>query len=214
MKVEKVKNRGVLFSFRNSPGWDLNIYLIKGKKYNYLIDTGLGSLSIDPVREYLAQDTKPVIVVNTHYHWDHVWGNGSLRECMIISHRLCLEMMVSEWEDMLQKNKQYCSGMVEMYLPKLVFEKELYFADDKIRILYTPGHTIDSISVLDENEKVIHIGDNIGDTVDEIVASIYSSKDLYRDTILGYQDMDFDTCISGHNVVLGKEAIGKILSLL
>lgn len=42
MKIEKVKNRGVIFTYRKSPGWDLNLYLIMGKKYNYLIDTGLG----------------------------------------------------------------------------------------------------------------------------------------------------------------------------
>jgi glyoxylase-like metal-dependent hydrolase (beta-lactamase superfamily II) len=213
MKIEKVKNRGIMFSF-NSPGWDLNIYLIKGKKYNYLVDTGLGSLCIDPVKEYLGQDSKPLIVIITHYHWDHVWGNGSLREYMIISHKLCREMMESKWDDMLRKNKEYCSGKVEMCLPNLVFEKEFYFPDDKIRIVYTPGHTIDSISVVDEYEKVIHIGDNIGDTVEDIVASIYSTNELYKDTISRYQDMDFDTCISGHNVVLGKEAIEKISSLL
>ena len=38
MQITKVKNRGVLFTHSN-PGWDLNVYLIMGKKYNYIIDT-------------------------------------------------------------------------------------------------------------------------------------------------------------------------------
>ena len=185
-----------------------------GKKYNYIIDTGLGSLSIDAIKEYIKDSNKPIIVINTHYHWDHIWGNNSLRNCMVISHKLCREMIESKWEDMMQRNKQYCYGEVEMYLPNLVFEKELYFTEDKIRIIYTPGHTIDSISVIDEEDKVINVGDNIGDNIDEIVPSIYCEKNLYIDTLLKYREMDFDTWISGHNVVLGRDVIEKILSMI
>lgn len=87
-------------------------------------------------------------------------------------------MIEAEWEYMFQKNKQYCKGETELYLPNLVFKKELYFPEEKIRIIYTPGHTIDSISVIDEDEKVINVGDNVGDSLDEIVPSIYCEKDL------------------------------------
>ncbi|MBU5439179.1 MBL fold metallo-hydrolase [Tissierella sp. MSJ-40] len=210
MRIQKIKNRGTLFTYTTSSGWDLNVHLIMSEKYNYIIDTGLGSLSINPIKEYIKDSNKPIIVINTHYHWDHIWGNGSLRNYIIISHKLCREMIESKWKDMMHKNKQYCYGEVEMNLPNLVFEKELYFPEDKIRIIYTPGHTIDSVSVIDEEEKVINVGDNI----DEIIPSIYCEKDLYIDTLLKYRNMDFDTCISGHNVILGKEIIEKILSIL
>ncbi len=214
MRIQKIKNRGTLFTYTTSSGWDLNVHLIMGEKYNYIIDTGLGSLSVDPIKEYIKDSNKPIIVINTHYHWDHIWGNGSLQNYIIISHKLCREMIESKWKDMMHKNKQYCYGEVEMHLPNLVFEKELYFPEDKIRIIYTPGHTIDSVSVIDEEEKVINVGDNIGDNVDEIIPSIYCEKDLYIDTLLKYRAMDFDTCISGHNVILGKEIIEEILSIL
>ena len=39
-----------------------------GKKYNHIIDTGLGSLSIDPIKDYIKNDNKKTIVINTHYH--------------------------------------------------------------------------------------------------------------------------------------------------
>lgn len=213
MKIEKIKNRSILFT-QSPSSWDLNIHLIMGNKYNYIIDTGLGSLSIEPIKEYIKNDNKPIIVINTHYHWDHIWGNSSLQDCIIISHRLCKELIESEWEEMIHKNKNYLNGEVEICLPNLVFEKELYFPEDKIRIIYTPGHTIDSISVIDEEEKIINVGDNVGDTLDEIVPSIYCEKDLYINTLLRYKEMDFDTCISGHNVILGKDVIDKILNKL
>jgi len=212
MQITKIKNRGVLFTHSN-PGWDLNVYLIMGKKYNYIIDTGLGSLSIDPIKEFRKNDNKKTIVINTHYHWDHVWGNGSLKDCIIVSHKLCREMIQSNWEEMMQKNNQYCYGEVEIYLPNLVFEKELYFAEDKIKLFHTPGHTLDSISVLDEEDNVLLLGDNVGDSIEDIIPS-YCEKDVYINTMKKYEEMDFDTCISGHNTILKKEVIGKILSMM
>lgn len=213
MRIKKIKNRGILFTHIN-PEWNLNIYLIMGKKQNYIIDTGLGSLSIAPINEYLKNYNKQTIVINSHHHWDHIWGNNSLRNNTIISHKLCSEMIESKWKDMMQKNKQYCYGEVEMYLPNLIFEKELYFPEDKIRLFHTPGHTLDSISVLDEEEKVLFVGDNIGDSMDEIIPSIYCDKNVYISTMKKYKEIDFDTCISGHNIVLKKEVIGKILSMM
>ncbi|AOT68637.1 MBL fold metallo-hydrolase [Geosporobacter ferrireducens] len=212
MRIQKVKNRGVLFTY--SSEWDLNLYLIQGEKYNYIIDTGLGPISIAPVKEYIKNDNKPIIVINTHYHWDHIWGNSALEDCIIISHKHSREMIESEWENMIHKNKRYARGELEICLPNLVFDGELYFQEDKIRLIYTPGHTIDSISVLDEKEKVLNAGDNIGDTIEEIVPSIYTDRQTYLDTLYRYRNMDFDTCVSGHNIILGKEVIDQIISLV
>ena len=215
MKIQNIKNRSVLFTFYNSPDWDLNLHLIMGDKYNYLVDSGLGSLSIEPIKKYIEKNNdKPVIVINTHYHWDHIWGNSSFKDSLIISHRLSREIILNQWEDMLKKNKDYCDGQVELCPPNLVFEKELYFTEDKVKIIYTPGHTVDSISVIDEKDKVINVGDNIGDTIDEIVPYIDCEKQVYRNSLLMYENMDFDRVVSGHNVVLGKDVIKKIISNL
>jgi len=32
---------------------------------------------------------------------------------------------------------------VEKHLPNLTFEEEIYFSEDQIRIIYTPGHTVE-----------------------------------------------------------------------
>ena len=209
MKIERIKNRHVIFKYPVT-AWDLNIHLIMGNKFNYLIDTGLGSLSVAPIQEYLEGNTKPVIVINTHYHWDHIWGNHVFRDHVIISHRLCRETIAAQWEEMLSSNRQYLSGETELCLPNLVFDDALYFPDDHIRIFYTPGHTADSISVFDEEEKVLDVGDNIGDTLDQIVPELDTEKQVYIDTILKYQSMDFTTCISGHNMVLDKEMFERV----
>jgi glyoxylase-like metal-dependent hydrolase (beta-lactamase superfamily II) len=162
VKIQEIKSRSVVFTFDATPDWDLNIHLILGDKYNYLIDTGLGSENMEPVKQHL-QPGKPVIVINTHYHWDHVWGNVAFGGSAIISHSLCRQRLEERWDAMIRKNRQYISGDVQMCLPNLVFEDGLYFPDDGIRIFYTPGHTEDGISVFDEQDKVLNAGDNIGD---------------------------------------------------
>lgn len=45
MKIEKIKNRNIIFKY-NIAEWDLNIHLIMGNRYNYIIDTGLDSSEI------------------------------------------------------------------------------------------------------------------------------------------------------------------------
>lgn len=84
MKIQKIKNRSVLFTRSPDSSWNLNIHLIQGNKFNYIIDTGLGSLNAKFVKEYIQDNQKPIILINTHYHWDHVWGNSFYKECMIV----------------------------------------------------------------------------------------------------------------------------------
>lgn len=211
MKIEKISNRNILFCFK-LPEWNLNLHLILGNRQNYIIDTGLGSLSMAPIKDYLKNDNKPIVLINTHFHWDHIWGNHAFGDCTIISHRLCREITELNWDKMMAHNQSYVQGTVTKRLPNLVFEDTLYFPEDKIKIIYTPGHTIDSVSVLDEQDKVLNAGDNIGDTMDEIIPVVECEKAVYLKTLLQYKDMDFNTCVSGHNTILSKEIIDVILN--
>ncbi|MCR8642001.1 MBL fold metallo-hydrolase [Paenibacillus sp. N1-5-1-14] len=211
MKIQQINSRNIVFSDdRADRFFDLNIHLIMGTKNNYLIDTGLGSEFVQPVLEYLEHSEKSLVIINTHHHWDHVFGNHVFKDHLIVSHQLCRELIIKNWDEMLDKYSKFGMGTVEQHLPNLVFENELYFPEDKVRLIYTPGHTIDSISVIDEEEKVINVADNIGDSMDEIIPNLYCDKQLFEETIKRYSEMDMETWISGHNVVLQKDVIGKI----
>ena len=209
MKIEKIGNRNVIFRY-DITDWSLNLHLIMGQKYNYIIDTGLGLENTTPVKEYLGDSKKPIIVINTHYHWDHITGNDSFSDNTIISHKLCRDMMAENWSEMLNKINQYVKGEAKLCLPNLVFEDSIFFPDDKIRIFYTPGHTIDSISVFDEEDRVLNVGDNIGDTIDNIVPILQTDKELYLKSLHKYMELNINACVSGHNTILGKDIFTKI----
>lgn len=211
MRVQKIGKRSLVFTY---PGqeWNLNLHVILGDRYNYVIDTGLGPKSVAPLKKHFMD--RPVIVVNTHFHWDHVWGNCAFPGSLIISHKLCRELIESRWDEMLARNRRYVAGNVSMRLPDMTFEGSVYFEDDGIKIVHTPGHTMDCISVLDERDRILNAGDNIGDTTEEIVPSLASTKEEYISTLKIYKGMEFDACISGHNEPQGSDIADRILAAL
>ncbi|MFZ7132502.1 MAG: MBL fold metallo-hydrolase [Eubacteriales bacterium] len=214
MQLHEIKERNFLFTFAPDPSWNLNLHLIRGKQFDYIIDTGLGSLSVKPILDLIKKDSKNIIVINTHYHWDHIWANHIFKNNIIISHTKCRDMMEAQWDYMIHKNEDYLQGKTIKTLPNLVFDNEINFPEDHIRVFYTPGHTIDSISILDEEEKVLHAGDNIGDTLEEIIPSIDTDNITFKNTLIQYQGLDFDTCVSGHNQILPKDIIYTMLKKL
>ena len=213
VSIKKIGNRSWVFTFDSDPQWNLNVHLILGGQRNYVIDTGLGSLSMEPVMPYL-QAGKPVVVVNTHYHWDHVWGNATFVGSLIIAHSLCYKRLDEQWEQMFRRYRTYALGEAVRCLPNLVFDNALVFPDDGIRLFFTPGHTADSISVYDEQDGVLNAGDNIGDDLEHIVPELECDKAVYADTLQKLKSMGAGTVVSGHNAVQHGDVLDQILHCL
>jgi glyoxylase-like metal-dependent hydrolase (beta-lactamase superfamily II) len=56
-------------------------WLVEGNDRSVLLDTGMGFLPIRPLAESLTR--RPLTVVNTHYHFDHIGGNYEFDEIAI-----------------------------------------------------------------------------------------------------------------------------------
>ena len=134
--------------------------VILGKKHNFIIDTGVGGDCANAMLEYIGEDSKPIIVINTHHDWDHAAGNWIFEGSTIIAHGLCYDIMDKMWDKMIEwarQNDRYFNGEVHKCLPNLLFENSIYFPEDGISIFHTPGHTEDSISVFDSVDQVLHV---------------------------------------------------------
>lgn len=211
----KVSDRITMF-IENSE-WDLNLYLIEGEHCNYIVDTGLGNEHSDFILKYLSDKgccDKQLKVINTHYHWDHIWGNGKFKDHDIIAHKKIIGLINENWEGSYSRNSDCKKGDVELTLPNVLIDKELYFSEDHIRIFYSPGHTEDLISILDEKDRVLIASDNIGDDDEDIVPSLYGSKSDYLDTLYKYKSMEWDIVVSGHNKARRRDVIDEILNKL
>ena len=64
--------------------WRANLFLIRGRDHDLLVDTGMG---IGPLRATVAGLTeRPIVVFTTHNHLDHIGGHFEFADCDIIAH--------------------------------------------------------------------------------------------------------------------------------
>lgn len=215
MKIHQITERNIVFTFEY-PEWDLNLHLILGEHRDYLIDTGMGRENIDPILNFRRerQRNKELIIVNTHYHFDHIWGNYLFKDHLIIAHRDAPRMIEQDRDHAVKRYHEFWSDEIEKVLPHLLVSDELYFADDKILLFVASGHSIDGLSVLDEIDGVLNVGDNIGDTMEQLVPELECSTEEYRQALEKYQALNFRHLVSGHNILCDKSVLDRIRSLL
>ncbi|MHA2250164.1 MAG: MBL fold metallo-hydrolase [Candidatus Kariarchaeaceae archaeon] len=223
MNVKKVGTRGYYFIYSdvhmdglNEP---VNVYVINGPKHLFVCDTHYGPEIMEEIFAYLKEQglpKKPVIVFNSHYDMDHVWGNcyfKSIDRSMIISHVRCREILLKEWKQMVDQFGSRKRGEVELTLPNLVFQQRIVFEDDGVEFFYSPGHTEDSSSCIDHMDKVLFVGDNI---LQEPVPYLDRSDiDTFKTTLEEYLDLDVDTIIGTHiDILTDKTRIEELIEYM
>ncbi|MCL1830378.1 MAG: MBL fold metallo-hydrolase, partial [Oscillospiraceae bacterium] len=139
MKPIRITDRTILFTQPMGSLYSLNLGLIVTDHCNFLIDTGLGSGSVLPVLDFLSGNTNPIVVINTHHHWDHVWGNGMFSKGMILAHQYCANLMDIHWDESLMANDSYVDGTVVKTVPNTVFFDRYDFDASDIEVFYPPG---------------------------------------------------------------------------
>ena len=212
MQIKKISDRNIVFWTKEDADGDVYMGVIFGVKHNFIIDTGIGRGCVDAMLEYIGDDSKPIVVINTHHDWDHVVGNWVLEGNTIVAHKLCYELMEKNWDMQVKRAKEmgrYFAGEVRKCLPNLLFEGSMEFPEDGITLFHTPGHTEDSITVYDAVDKVLHAGDNFG--IADGKAYYWGKQEdvaSFCDIIEAYKRFDFDIYVSGHCEPHGNEVIG------
>ncbi len=179
-----------------------------------LVDTVLNKQMVDGLIENLARTTaKPVrLIINTHYHTDHVCTNHFFPEATVICSAACREQMRLKGKAELEGDKQLFPDEdwegAEFTLPDVSFERSLtvYDGDREIRAIdLGAAHTeADAIVHLPE-QKIVFCGDLVlsglppaamGGSLSGLIESL--------DYLLG---LDADVYVPGHGPVGGKEAV-------
>jgi len=148
-------------------------YLIIGADTALLFDTGNGIGNIKAIVDQLTD--KPVQVLNSHTHFDHIGGNYQFEKILSVATDFSIvnsKGLKSEMVTMEVSAKALCKGVPEgvtqknhRIRPFAITEKVkegdvIDLGIRKLEILQIPGHTDDAIALLDQNAGFLWTGDS------------------------------------------------------
>ncbi len=178
----------------------VGMQLICGAGKSILIDSGIdGAVSqalLPEIRRRNIPLSSIALVINTHNHDDHNGGNAELQQCT------CADFAGAD-----------CSGMYDIVLTDGM---EIKIDDIELEIIHTPGHSQDSICVIEKSTGTLFSGDSIqGSGIRELGLPLWQNSELYRASLNKLQALyaggKFTRIFPGHEfqpsagVVHGKE---------
>ena len=129
-----------------------------------IVDAGCESASEqNRLQKFITENNlRPVMLINTHAHFDHVLGN------LFVSDTYSIPSAIHE-DDMLLLSKvsqQTAMFGLEVKQPPMatVFltEKEpVRFGHSQLQVLHTPGHTLGGICLYSAEDKFVLVGDTL-----------------------------------------------------
>ncbi len=197
-------------------------YFLKWKKKSILFDTGMWIANILNLVESLWW-WKETVVINSHHHCDHVGGNHLFNKVYWPSHMLfekAAKNWISRsdiidyiWNDIPEKrwdNEDY-------YIRKFWFDKLLtqesilkWFEPFKFKIITTPWHSADHISLFEEKTRTLFAWDLLYNWPIYLHLE-WSSVDDYKDSISKVLLLDPKLILWGHNEFVVDLAAPKMI---
>ena len=169
------KMPGEVYAIAEPGQWQEVIsFLVMGNQKAALIDTGTG---IGDMRAVVKELTLlPVVVINTHFHWDHVGGNWQFDECYNLQDDFVTAIAKSGipnsrlapqfdgdavWQPLPTgfNTAEFCTNPWES-LP-MKDGDEFDIGGRVLRVVAAPGHTGDSVFIYDDLHRCLFTGDNI-----------------------------------------------------
>ena len=127
----------------------------------FVVDTLTSPRDVQPVLGLLRQKShgQRVVVVNTHHHWDHVYGNAAFHDADIFAHRACPRLMAAQRSSSDESVPPEPAEGVP--LPGVLFGDRVTFDADPetVHLIHAPGHTADSIVVYAARAGILFAGD-------------------------------------------------------
>lgn len=155
-------------------------YLIKGTEKDLLIDTGMGVFPITHALEKIRNSSKELIVVNSHWHFDHIGGNKYFENILVPRNIEEVTGLLKGWShedlkkysffDLFNKNGEstiptefdidnFSIAGCRNIEPILKDGYIINLGDRIISVIETPGHTSGSLSFFDETNGLLFTSD-------------------------------------------------------
>jgi cyclase len=173
----------------------------------FVVDTLTRPQDMAPVIEALTElaPGRRRVVVNTHHHWDHVYGNAAFATQDIVAHRTCprlMELQARAWSETTPAPPP--EGVPQ---PTVTFGDRLTYVgeDESVSLVHTPGHSEDSIVVYLDAARVLLAGDIL-----EWPLPTFAQRDAqpaWIKTLRQLKQLPAEVVVPAHGPAMGKELI-------
>ena len=212
---EQIADRTYRIRNAFTAGFDINAYLVEGQDYALLIDTIMGFGDLNAYCKKITD--KPVKVVNTHAHWDHVGCNFFFDSCYMPVRdigifqgyigfpkeqifELAKNSAKEEYKDLLELDGSFAGTHPVKIYP--VSDGDIFdLGDRKLEVLDCGGHTPGHIVLIDDLTRICFAGDVCnGNTLLEFDDCLPVS--VYRENLkrLKTYASRFDMMYGGHEI--------------
>lgn len=200
-RVEKISSRVWLVVEDDRFGENPFMYIIAGTQKIVLVDTGVGTGGAHTyaawvrawVSEHLdASADLPILVINTHCHFDHVGGNAGFAlsggEVAASSHdRAFTAAALDPLRDASLAAEYGCVELTPYHVSRWLDHEECIAIDgdakDGLVVLHTPGHTPDSLCLWLASERLLFVGDSVYPYAPIICSNLDSSLSDFESSI-------------------------------
>ncbi len=187
-------------------------YLIEGKTSAVLFDSGMGIGDIKAVVDRLTR--LDVLVVNSHSHFDHTGGDAAFRQVAVLDNAYARERLSRGVPNL---SSQISNESVARALPPgfdpasyrrdpirptrfLTDGETLDLGGRRLEVVATPGHTPDSLCLLDRGNRLLFTGDTYYPATLYAHSADASLPDYVRSAArLGQLATAVDIVCPGHN---------------
>ena len=191
-----------------------NPSFITTKEGVVMIDTPQFPLDAVRWREQIAQHGKPIYLINTEPHIDHITGNYFFREPTVIAHQGVKDRFtrsIGPLDHLIERTRRADPEGVWLlhgYQPNppstgLQEDTTLKLGDHTIQIRYLPGHTNCELAVIVPEERVAFVSDNVFCRVQTFLQEAYPDEWLAALKEIATWDVDY--IVPGHGEVCTKD---------
>lgn len=172
-------------------------YLLIGREKALVIDPGMNRNSI---RNYIESITDlPLVVCNTHAHFDHTASNGQFRDCPIY-------MSASAIFECKNNNRLINPEEYNLNYESIAIEEgfRIDLGDREIEAIAMGCHSQGSLGYIDHEYKILFSGDEIESgqvLIDDKKNSGFGCVERYLNNLLKlkFRETEFHTICPGHN---------------
>ena len=161
-QIEKIDDNTFIISEPYSSQGN-SCFLIIGDNKAFLIDAGSGENKKESIYKTVSELTnKPITLILSHFHFDHIGFINDFVRIAISNDQIPNKEQFTGTSLILSKRETlYQDSILIKIADQIETRKDLDLGNRKIQILNTPGHSPNSITVIDKTNRYIFAGDLI-----------------------------------------------------